>query len=89
MVKQLPNLSLSPAAIRRVYILKASNPNERRPLGIPIMRDRTEQALVKLAPEPEWEARLEPNSYGFRPGRSPHDAIVGHCHDEVHRTKCL
>ena len=33
------------------------------------------QALVKLALEPEWEARFEPNSYGFRPGRSAHDAI--------------
>ena len=33
------------------------------------------QALVKLALEPEWEAKFEPNSYGFRPGRSAHDAI--------------
>jgi RNA-directed DNA polymerase len=39
------------------------------------MLDRALQALVKLALEPEWEARFEPNSYGFRPGRSPHDAI--------------
>ncbi len=31
--------------------------------------------LVKLALEPEWEAKFEPNSYGFRPGRSCHDAI--------------
>jgi len=38
-------------------------------------RDRATQALVKLALEPEWEARFEPNSYGFRPGRSGHDAI--------------
>jgi 5-methylcytosine-specific restriction endonuclease McrA len=75
MVGQVGTFSLSPAPIRRVYIPKASNPNERRPLGIPIMRDRAEQALVKLVLEPEWEARFEPNSYGFRPGRSPHDAI--------------
>jgi RNA-directed DNA polymerase len=39
------------------------------------MNDRALQALVKLALEPEWEARFEPNSYGFRPGRSCHDAI--------------
>jgi len=39
------------------------------------MFDRARQALVKLALEPEWEAKFEPNSYGFRPGRSPHDAI--------------
>jgi RNA-directed DNA polymerase len=46
-----------------------------RPLGIPVMLDRAHQALVKLALEPQWEARFEPNSYGFRPGRSCHDAI--------------
>ena len=39
------------------------------------MNDRALQALVKLALEPEWEARFEPNSYGFRPGRSCQDAI--------------
>ncbi|MCC5669664.1 hypothetical protein LC653_39115, partial [Nostoc sp. CHAB 5784] len=39
------------------------------------MKDRALQALVKLALEPEWEARFEPNSYGFRAGRSCHDAI--------------
>jgi RNA-directed DNA polymerase len=44
-------------------------------LGIPTIHDRALQALVKLALEPEWEARFEPNSYGFRPGRSGHDAI--------------
>jgi len=75
MVEKLRTFSSSPAPIRRVYIPKASNPNERRPLGIPVMRDRAEQALVKLALEPEWEARFEPNSYGFRPGRCPQDAI--------------
>jgi len=75
MVRQLCTLNPSPAPIRRVYIPKPSNPNERRPLGIPTMRDRAEQALVKLALEGEWEARFEPNSYGFRPGRGPHDAI--------------
>ena len=39
------------------------------------MRDRAAQALVKAALEPEWEAKFEPNSYGFRPGRGAHDAI--------------
>jgi RNA-directed DNA polymerase len=39
------------------------------------MYDRALQGLVKLALEPEWEAKFEKNSYGFRPGRSCHDAI--------------
>ncbi|MCC5603496.1 reverse transcriptase domain-containing protein, partial [Nostoc favosum] len=39
------------------------------------MYDRAVQAVVKSALEPEWEAVFEPNSYGFRPGRSCHDAI--------------
>ena len=39
------------------------------------MMERAKQALVKLALEPAWEAVFEPNSYGFRPGRSCHDAI--------------
>ncbi|MHC5717839.1 MAG: reverse transcriptase N-terminal domain-containing protein, partial [Nostoc sp.] len=54
---------------RRVWIPKPGK-EEKRPLGIPTMYDRALQALVKLALEPEWEARFEPNSYGFRPGRS-------------------
>ncbi len=60
---------------RRVWIPKPGS-TDRRPLGIPVMRDRATQALVKLALEPEWEATFEPNSYGFRPGRSCHDAIA-------------
>ena len=60
--------------VRRTYLPKPGT-KERRPLGIPTMKDRATQALVKLALEPEWEARFEPNSYGFRPGRSCHDAI--------------
>ena len=44
-------------------------------MGIPTMSDRAYQALIKLVLEPEWEAKFEPNSYGFRPGRCTHDAI--------------
>lgn len=60
--------------IKRVWIPKP-NKIENRPLGIPTIQDRAKQALCKLALEPEWEAHFEPNSYGFRPGRRPHDAI--------------
>jgi RNA-directed DNA polymerase len=61
--------------VKRVYIPKASNRAKLRPLGIPVLMDRCHQARVKNALEPEWEARFEPRSYGFRPGRSCQDAI--------------
>jgi RNA-directed DNA polymerase len=62
------------APVRRVYIPKPGT-LEQRPLGIPTIADRAKQGLVTQALEPEWEARFEPNSYGFRPGRSTWDAI--------------
>jgi RNA-directed DNA polymerase len=60
--------------VRRVYIPKPGS-RKRRPLGIPVIADRAHQARVVSALEPEWEARFEPRSYGFRPGRGCHDAI--------------
>ena len=59
---------------RRVWIPKPGT-DEKRPLLLPTMNDTALQALVKMVLEPEWEARFEPNSYGFRPGRSCQDAI--------------
>lgn len=60
--------------IKRVYIPKPGT-SEKRPLGIPNMEDRVKQNMVKTALEPEWEAKFESGSYGFRPGRKPADAI--------------
>ena len=70
---RLRDLDRAADPVRRTYLPKADGGH--RPLGIPTMLQRAYQALVKLALEPEWEAVFEPNSYGFRPGRSPHDAI--------------
>jgi RNA-directed DNA polymerase len=67
-------LGAKPKPARRVWIPKPGKA-ERRGLGIPTIYDRTAQTLMKLALEPEWEAKFEANSYGFRPGRSCHDAI--------------
>jgi RNA-directed DNA polymerase len=61
--------------VRRVYIPKKGSTGKQRPLGIPVIADRVQQARVASALEPEWEARFEPRSYGFRPGRGCHDAI--------------
>jgi len=63
-----------PQAVRRVYIPKPGS-TEKRPLGIPAVRDRVVQAAVVNVIEPIFERDFAQHSYGFRPGRGCKDAL--------------
>jgi group II intron reverse transcriptase/maturase len=62
-------------AVRRAYIPKEGNPKKTRPIGIPTLEDKVLQRAVLMALEPIYEHDFLPSSYGFRPGRSAHQAL--------------
>ena len=71
---QLKDKTYRPGPVRRVYIPKSDGGE--RPLGIPNIADRVVQMAVKLVLEPIYEADFDPSSYGFRPERGAHQALV-------------
>ena len=74
-------------AVRRVWL--AAPDGRQTSYGIPTMKDRAKQTLVRMALEPEWEARFEPNSYGFRPGRNCQHARAAICQTLKQKAKYI
>jgi RNA-directed DNA polymerase len=72
--QELKTQTFKPLPVRRVEISKPGT-NKKRPLGIPTIKDRTVQTLLKMLMEPIWEADFYHFSNGFRPGRCTMDCI--------------
>jgi len=73
--EELRKQTYTPLPVRRVYIPKRGNPEEKRPLRIPAIRDRVCQQALRNRLEPIFELEFNGCSFGYRPGRSPHDAM--------------
>jgi RNA-directed DNA polymerase len=72
--KQLQEATYQPKPVKRVWISKLGS-TEKRPLGIPVVRDRIVQTSLRMVIEPIFEAKFAEHSYGFRPGRGCKDAL--------------
>jgi group II intron reverse transcriptase/maturase len=75
LMRDLKDGSFEPKPLRRVYIPKDARKTKFRPLGIPAVRDRIAQEVIRRLLEPIFEPLFHDNSFGFRPGRCCHQAV--------------
>jgi group II intron reverse transcriptase/maturase len=75
-VKSLADETYQPAPVRRTYIAKKSNPNKKRPLGIPTFTDKLVQEVLRMLLEAVYEPIFLKESHGFRPKKSCHTALT-------------
>jgi len=75
LMRDLKSRRFQPKALRRVHIQKRPRSKQTRPLGIPVVRDRVAQEVVRRLLQPIFEPLFHDDSFGFRPGRNCHQAI--------------